>query len=110
MEAKELLALNVVRIRKLENLTQTALAKKIGITRKHLCKIEKGETFPSSEILSSIAKGLGVPIKELFSDPEELQNIDLYSHSQRAMERLLPTISRMLTEEIIKDISDSFHI
>ena len=35
MEAKELLALNVVRIRKLENLTQTALAKKIGITRKH---------------------------------------------------------------------------
>ena len=104
MDLKKIVGMNIIRIRTVENLNQTALAQKISITRKHLCKIERGEVFPSAEILQEIADGLSVPVKELFVDPETTEALDLYTHSLRAMEKLLPTFSQMLAKEIIADI------
>lgn len=107
MDLKKIVGMNIIRIRQVENLNQTALAQKISITRKHLCKIERGEVFPSAEILQEIADGLAVPVKELFVDPEHTVDYDLYSHSLRAMEKLLPTFSEMLAKEIIADMVQS---
>lgn len=107
MDLKKIVGMNIVRIRRVENMNQTALAQKINITRKHLCKIERGEVFPSAEILQEIADGLAVPVKELFVDPENELDLDLYTHSQRALEKLLPTFSKMLVDEIIEDVVQS---
>lgn len=104
MDPKKLLATNIVLIRKAEGLTQTALAKRINITRKHLCKIEKGETFPSSEILGRIAEGLSVPVKTLFSDPDDYREKDIYTQCLRAMEKTLPEISQILADAMVKEM------
>ena len=107
MDLKKTIGINIVRIRRVENLNQTALANKIGLSRKQLCKIERGETFPTADTLQRIADGLAVPVKELFTDPESAVDIDLYTHSQRALEKLLPIISKMLVDGIIDDMVQS---
>ena len=107
MDLKKTIGINIVRIRRVENLNQTALANKIGLSRKQLCKIERGETFPTADTLQRIADGLAVPVKELFTDPESALDLDLYTHSQRALEKLLPIFSKMLAEGIIDDMIQS---
>ncbi|MCI7606024.1 MAG: helix-turn-helix domain-containing protein [Spirochaetales bacterium] len=107
MDLKKIIGINIIRIRHVQNLTQTALADKINLSRKQLCRIERGETYPSEHTLQQIADGLGVPVKELFTDPESPKDYDIYTHSQRALEKLLPTISRMLADEILDDIIHS---
>ena len=104
MDLKKIIGTNIIRIRRIENLNQTALAKKIDISRKQLCKIERGETYPTADTIQRIADGLAVPVKELFTDPDTALDLDLYTHSQRALEKLLPLFSKMLAEGIIDDM------
>ena len=104
MDLKKIIGTNIIRIRRIENLNQTALAKKIDISRKQLCKIERGETYPTADTIQRIADGLAVPVKELFTDPDTALDLDLYTHRQRALEKLLPIFSKMLAEGIIDDM------
>ena len=60
MDLKKIIGTNIIRIRRIENLNQTALAKKIDISRKQLCKIERGETYPTADTIQRIADGLAV--------------------------------------------------
>ena len=107
MDLEKIIGTNIVRIRQLEGLSQTALANRIGLSRKQLCKIERGEVYPLADTIQRISNGLGVPVKELFTDPESAVDIDLYTHSQRALEKLLPIISKMLVDGIIDDMVQS---
>ncbi|MHA3225457.1 helix-turn-helix transcriptional regulator [Globicatella sulfidifaciens] len=59
-----LLNLKLFRIKK--NLTQSALAKKIGVTQQTYSKWETGKNNPNSENIQKIAKVLEVPIFSLF--------------------------------------------
>ena len=104
MDAKELLAQNIVRIRKAENLNQTECARKVNLTRKYLSQLERGQSFPSSAILTQIAEGLQVPISELFLNPDHYADYDIYSYSERALEKILPQLSRMITDSIEKEM------
>jgi len=53
-------------IRKLKNMSQVELEKKIGIKREYLSKIENSELRnPTYSTLQKIAHGLGVPLAEL---------------------------------------------
>lgn len=107
MDLQKIIGTNIVRIRQLEGLNQTALANKIGLSRKQLCKIERGEVYPTADTIQRISEGLGVPVKEFFSDPENSVDLDIYTHSQRALEKLLPIISKMLVDGIIDDMVQS---
>ena len=49
------------------SLTLHELATASGVSSSHLCRIEKGERFPSASVLRSIAKPLGFEESELFS-------------------------------------------
>jgi len=49
------------------SLTLHELAAASGVSSSHLCRIEKGERFPSASVLRSIAKPLGFEEGELFS-------------------------------------------
>ncbi len=49
----------IVKARIEQNLTQTELAKKVGIKQAHISRLESGEYNPSLKFLKKIAKGLG---------------------------------------------------
>ena len=81
MESQEssvskLLGDNVQRLRKKNNLTQTDLADKVGISQKHLSDIETGTKFPSAGIIEKLAQEINVQIAILFggSDAYDISN------------------------------------
>ena len=51
---------------KAEEMTQQALADRVGITRQTVIALEKGKYFPSLELAFRIAKTFDVPLKEVF--------------------------------------------
>lgn len=58
---------NIIRIKRAEHeLTQTDLAKHVGVTRQTIAFIEKGEFSPSITLSLSLATALKTPIAELF--------------------------------------------
>ncbi|NLZ54524.1 MAG: helix-turn-helix transcriptional regulator [Thermoanaerobacteraceae bacterium] len=60
-------------IRKLNGITQKALAERIDITREHLSAIENGRKYPSISLLKKIAKELNTSIKALISDNDQVE-------------------------------------
>lgn len=59
-------------LRKSKGLTQQALAEKANIDDKHLCRIENGKYFPTHITLSKLLNALGVTIKEVGLDLEQI--------------------------------------
>lgn len=51
--------------RKLKKISQLNLSVKLGITREHLSKIERGATYPSVKILFQIADILRIKLKDI---------------------------------------------
>jgi DNA-binding XRE family transcriptional regulator len=73
MEATEMHAAWGKRIRRLRRereLTATAVASEVGITRQYFHAIERGMYAPSDDVRVKIAKAIGV-------EPEEIFNYDL---------------------------------
>ena len=48
-------------------MTQAALAEKVGVTRQTIVAIEQGRYSPSLEVAFRIARAFGVPLEEAFS-------------------------------------------
>jgi transcriptional regulator with XRE-family HTH domain len=53
------------RLRTKKKLSQAALAKRAGLSREYVNKIEAGRYDPPLSTLNSLAKALGVPVTEL---------------------------------------------
>ena len=63
---------NLLKLRKLRNLTQEALADQVGVSRQALAKWEAGETVPDLDKSILIASALGVSLDDLVNyEPEE---------------------------------------
>lgn len=77
---------NLKNARKKANLTQEALAEKVGLTAKHIGVIERGIKFPTIQMLEAIADALDIPAYELFLEPSEVTEaspteiINSYNH------------------------------
>jgi putative transcriptional regulator len=69
--SKYLLNNNVRKLRfEHDEMTQQALADKVGVTRQTIVAIEKGKYSPSLELAFRIALAFNTPIEEVFSyDP-----------------------------------------
>lgn len=63
-EAKKL-GENLKEIRLEKGVTQTSVAKALGVDRSFVSNIENGKTNPTLSTITSIAKALGVSTKEL---------------------------------------------
>ena len=50
-----------------DEMTQAALAEKVGVTRQTIVAIEQGRYSPSLEVAFRIARAFGVPLEEAFS-------------------------------------------
>lgn len=59
-ELRAAFASNVREWRHFREMTQVDLARAVKITQAHVSDIEKGKTFPSPEVIASIADALGV--------------------------------------------------
>lgn len=66
-EQLKLLGLQIKKLRKSKGLSQLNLSVKLGITREHLSKIERGVTYPSVKILFDIVEILNAKFKDLAS-------------------------------------------
>ncbi len=57
---------NIKFLRTQRSLSQSELASKIGVTRRHIAFIESGERTPSLGLTLKIARELGVEVGEIF--------------------------------------------
>lgn len=65
---RRLLGERLKRLRGRKGLSQEALAKRSGISRVTVARLEAGEQDPHYETLRALAKGLGLPLEKLLVD------------------------------------------
>ena len=65
--------------RKVKGLTQSAIAKKLGITLRSYQRYEENTRFPDLDIILKMSKVFGLPIQEFFGGEVEIEddNIDI---------------------------------
>ncbi len=66
-----LLADRLRTIREAKKLPQGDIEKRCGLLRAYLSRVEHGHTVPSIETLEKLARGLEVPLYQLFYEGEE---------------------------------------
>lgn len=54
-------------------MTQAALAEKVGVTRQTIVAMEQGRYSPSLEVAFRVAKTFGVPLEQVFQYREETE-------------------------------------
>ena len=73
---KEIIAKNLIFLRKKNNLTQMELASKINYSDNAVSRWERGDVTPSIEILELLGEFYGVSVEDLLSDNLNEQNED----------------------------------
>lgn len=87
MDVKKILGNNVRKYRKKAEFTQEFLAEKLGVSAKHLSKIELGEKFVSAQILEKISETLHVSPAALFLQLESrTENDEFYTQLDKILE------------------------
>jgi len=71
METKKLIGLHIRELRRARDLSQEALAEKVGISSKYVSSIERGKENPTLDTVIGLAKALNVDILELFNFSHE---------------------------------------
>ncbi len=82
------LAMRLREVRKEKGMTLEELAERSGLTGSMLCKIENFRVTPSLPALSSIARGLGIPLARLFEGLDGTPELEVVRPtSRRKMKR-----------------------
>jgi len=107
MGVKTLFGLNLKRFRKENRLSQDQLSEKVGISVKHLSKIERGLTFVSADLLEKLSNNLGVTIARLFcTDNENIYDDNVLKKFDRITEKHLIRAMEGIKGDIRKDSTD----
>lgn len=97
MAGEECIAANVARLRLDRQLTQEELARKAGISRLALGKIERGAVVPRARTLADLAKALAVPVGELVTPVRHLESVRFRAHARvHSREQILAEIAKWL--------------
>ena len=73
---KEFIANKIKEFRKKSNLTQAQLGERVGITDKHICKIENATYSPSTETFLKLVEVLNISLKEFgINDLKNTNNV-----------------------------------
>ena len=93
-KAKDLLSINLKRLRESKGWTQSDLAEKSRLSVKMIQKVEYGQTSPSTDTLDAISKALKEPLSALFESvgpssiadlrPQFSDAVDLLQHYTQA--------------------------
>ena len=57
---------NVTKWRKVKDVTKAHMARRVGVKRSYMTKLEQGRLQPSGEMMFRIAKYLGQPLEQVF--------------------------------------------
>ncbi len=97
MAGEECIAANVARLRLDRQLTQEELARKAGVSRVAVGKIERGAVVPRARTLADLAKALGVPIGELVIPVRPLETVRFRAHARvHSREQILAEVGKWL--------------
>lgn len=100
MSLRETFVTNVRQYRKKAHLSQQELAEKCGIATNYLSEIERGQKFPSVELIEKISEKLSIPAYLFFIDGTTEIDIDLVSRKRNRefSDRLISEITQLLRE------------
>ena len=86
----------LVKLRKEHNLSQEALASKLGLSRQAVSKWERAEASPDTDNLVALAELYGVPLDEILNGPKRRRRIRRTMSRQRQSlkKRSLPICPR----------------
>lgn len=98
-DVRILLARNMKRCREILNLSQMALAERVGCSTTMIGNIETLKRFPSPDNLNAIADALKVHPSELFAEGSEL--IERIQNIAEIRKRLELGILQVIKEELI---------
>jgi len=97
MAGEESIAANVARLRLDRQLTQEELARKAGLSRVALGKIERGAVVPRAQTLADLAKALGVSVGELVTPVRPLETVRFRAHARvHSREQILAEVGKWL--------------
>ncbi len=97
MPGEESIAANVARLRLDRELTQEELARKAGLSRVALGRIERGAVVPRARTLADLAKALGVPLGELVTPVRPLETVRFRAHARvHSREQILAEVGKWL--------------
>lgn len=99
-----LLGMRIKEIRRSKRLSQEQLSDQVGVSPKHLSRIEMGKGFPSLETLEKIATILNVELKEFF-DFDAFKKDLVTTDSITKMFENLDDPRKLLIFKIVKTIS-----
>lgn len=69
---------NIVRLRKINQMTQEEIAEAVGVSRQAVAKWERGETIPDLEKCKLLAELFGVSLDDLANyEPEDNMGLDV---------------------------------
>ena len=95
----DVIATNLRRLRKRQELSQGALAESAGLSRGGYQAVEQGSSMPKPETLRALAKALAVPLRELVTPSVALQQVRFRSLKRlKRREDVLVDVSRWLTD------------
>ena len=85
-DVKQILADNIIKLRKKHNMTQTELAERVNYSDNAVSRWERAEVTPSIETLQKISEVFRVPFPSLFE--EEIPEINEKEEKQLAVRKL----------------------
>lgn len=93
------IASNLTRLRSARGLSQSELARKSGISRVALGKIERAEWIPRADTLQALASELGVPVRELVTPVAILKSVRFRARKQvQGREEILAEVAAWLRD------------
>lgn len=97
-ELKKIIAVNIVELRKSNNLTQAELAEKLNYSDKAVSKWERGESIPDVSVLKKIADLFSVKVDYLLTldHSDERDVIKKVSRRERRNRMMITSISIVL--------------
>jgi len=89
--------------RERKNLSVTELAKRIGVSRSYLSRMETGERPIKTDILNKIANAIGIPIQEFYSD-QDMRSFDNKGEEIIVIDKKRHNLDNFTNEEILEFI------
>ena len=91
------IAANLARLRVYRELTQAELARRAGLSRVAVGKIERGQVIPQARTLDALAAALEVPVRELVSPVRRLESVRFRARKRvRGREQILAQVATWL--------------
>lgn len=95
----QIIAANLLRVRKDRGETQEAVADAAGLSRAAYRELEKGRAVPRPESLRAIADALKVPMRELVSPVQSLHRVRFRSLKRlKSRDQILVSVARWLSD------------